>query len=103
MARIEHLERGVPNSSAHPSTVICAAQLVDDDHGAVLVQLASFGSRGSRSRDKAHVTQTFQFDSAPASSLIGYFLRAFGEDVIHAGRLACDSIQSEPDALHIGG
>lgn len=81
MARIEHIEQGDLDSGVHPSSVVCAAQLIDDGNGGHLVQLASFGSRASASNRRRHVTQTFQFDYESASTLVGYFARAFGEDL----------------------
>jgi len=86
MARILRIEEGDLDSSAHPTAVVCAAQLVDDGQGAYLVQLASFGSEHSASGGKRHVTQTYQFDRDAAASLMRYFVRAFGEDLFYEPR-----------------
>lgn len=82
MARVERIERGDLDSGPHPSSVVCAAQLVDDTDGGVLVQLASFGSKASESSSHRHVTQTYQFDREAAATLVSYFVRAFGEDIL---------------------
>jgi len=82
MARIERIEVGDLDSGVHPTSVVCAAQLVDDGAGGYLVQLASFGSTGSASSGKRHVTQTYQFDRDAATVLLGYFVRAFGDELL---------------------
>lgn len=79
MARVERIESGALDSRVHPTTVVCAAQLVDDGQGGVLVQLASFGSGSAESSATRHVTQTYQFDRDAAQALVSYFVRAFGE------------------------
>jgi hypothetical protein len=84
MARIERIEDGTLDSKAHPTTVVCAAQVVDDGAGGLLVQLASFGSGNAESSAKRHVTQTYQFDRVAARALTHYFARAFGHGFAHA-------------------
>ena len=81
MARIVKIEDGKLNSTAHPTSVVCAAQLVDDGNGNFLVQLASFGSKNSTSQGTQHVTQTYQFGREAAAELVGYFIKAFGPDI----------------------
>lgn len=82
MARVERIEEGDLDSGVHPTSVICAAQLVDDGAGSYLVQLASFGASGSVSSGKRHVTQTYQFDRDTAAELVSYFVRAFGDEML---------------------
>lgn len=80
MARVERMEKGDLESEAHPTSVVCAAQLVPDGQGSFRVQLASFGSKAAESSGKRHVTQTYQFDRNAAAALMGYFTDAFGDD-----------------------
>ncbi|GAA4068489.1 hypothetical protein GCM10023065_21730 [Microbacterium laevaniformans] len=82
MARVERIEKGDLESGAHPTSVVCAAQLVPDGQGSFLVQLASFGSKAAESNGRRHVTQTYQFDRNAAATLVSYFTDAFGEDFL---------------------
>ncbi|GMM95495.1 hypothetical protein [Microbacterium sp. MTN4-26] len=82
MARVERIEKGDLESGVHPTSVVCAAQLVPDDQGSFVVQLASFGSKAAESSGKRHVTQTYQFDRYAAATLVRYFTEAFGDDFV---------------------
>lgn len=86
MARVERIENGDLESGVHPTSVVCAAQLVPDGQGSFVVQLASFGSKTAESNTRRHVTQTYQFDRDTAAALVGFFIRAFGEDFMSGAR-----------------
>lgn len=82
MARVERIEKGDLESGVHRTCVVCAAQLVPDDQGSFLVQLASFGSKATESNGRRHVTQPCQFDRNAAATLMSYFTDALGEDFL---------------------
>lgn len=86
MARVERIEKGDLDSRVHPTSVVCAAQLIPDGEGSFVVQLASFGSRAAQSNGKRHVTQTYQFDRDAAETLVSYFMKAFGPDFMSEAR-----------------
>ncbi|MBW9120766.1 hypothetical protein JNB63_11725 [Microbacterium trichothecenolyticum] len=87
MARVERIEKGDLESGVHPTSVVCAAQLVPDGQGSFVVQLASFGSKAAESNGKRHVTQTYQFDRFAAATLVSYFTQAFGDDFVSETRV----------------
>lgn len=75
MARIRTIEPGTQSIRAHSSEVDCFYNLVDDESGARLVHLSTFGSDHRKSSPKS--SQSIQLDQQMAERLIAVLLESF--------------------------
>lgn len=75
MARIRTIEPGTQSIRAHSSEVDCFYNFVNDETGARLVHLSTFGSDHRKSSPKS--SQSIQLDQQMAERLIAVLLESF--------------------------